>query len=215
MPVSKYIRYDICIYSPNRQYREYKMPEKGGSRSLTHPQGAPRGLLLHYMLRKIGKQPCYGYEILQDIDSKTSGAWRPGAGSIYPILKKLVANGYIKADEGAKGVDRKVYSITPKGMESLKEDEKMFLNSGQKWMAMRGLFIELIQPEHLMRFMSDGTKAQFELTQEIIETRSKEMPARDLEFILKEYSLNLERQLEWANRTLKGVKPAAEAKTKK
>jgi DNA-binding PadR family transcriptional regulator len=164
------------------------------------------------MLRKIGKQPCYGYEILQDIDSKTSGAWRPGAGSVYPILKKLVADGYIKADEGPKGEDRKVYSITQKGVEALKEDEKLFLNSGQKWMAMRSLFIELIQPEQLMRFMSDGIKSQFELTQEIIESRSKEMSLGDLEFILKEYALNLEQQHEWATLKLKELKPEAQTR---
>jgi len=185
------------------------------TRSLTHPQGAPRGLLLHYMLRKIGKEPCYGYEILQDIDSKTSGAWRPGAGSVYPILKKLVADGYIKADEGVKGEDRKVYSITQKGVDALKEDEKLFLNSGQKWMAMRSLFIELIQPEQLMRFMSDGIKSQFELTQEIIETRSKEMSRNDLEFILKEYALNLDQQLEWAKKNLKDLKPETQTRMKK
>jgi len=172
-------------------------------------------LLLHYMLRKIGKEPCYGYEILQDIDSKTSGAWRPGAGSVYPILKKLVADGYIKADEGVKGEDRKVYSITQKGVDALKEDEKLFLNSGQKWMAMRSLFIELIQPEQLMRFMSDGIKSQFELTQEIIETRSKEMSRNDLEFILKEYALNLDQQLEWAKKNLKDLKPETQTRMKK
>jgi DNA-binding PadR family transcriptional regulator len=167
------------------------------------------------MLRKIAQSPCHGYEILQDIDSKTEGAWRPGAGSIYPILKKLVTNGYIKADEGARGVDRKVYSITPKGMESIKEDEKLFLNSGRNWTAMRRLFVELIQPEHLMRFMSEGTKSQFEITQEIISSKMNAMPAKDREYILKEYVLNLERQLEWATQTLKDIRPAAELKTRK
>jgi len=191
------------------------MSKNTGKRSLTHPQGAPRGLLLHYMLRKIGNQPCYGYEILQDIDSKTAGAWRPGAGSVYPILKKLVASGYIKVEEAAPGADRKVYSITQKGVDTLKEEEKMFVNSGQKWMAMRGLFIELIQPEHLMRFMSDGTKAQFELTQEMIENKSKEIPPQDLEFMLKEYVLNLEQQLGWANQRLSGLKPTAQNRTRK
>lgn len=182
---------------------------------MTHPQGAPRGLLLHYMLRKIAQNPCHGYEILQDIDSKTEGAWRPGAGSIYPILKKLVANGYIKANEGTRAVDRKVYSITQKGLESIKEDEKLFLNSGRNWMAMRRLFVELIQPEHLTRFMSEGTKGQFELTQEIMSNKMDVMSPNDREYILKEYVLNLERQLEWANRTLKELKPAAEVRTRK
>jgi DNA-binding PadR family transcriptional regulator len=191
------------------------LTEHGEMKSLTHPQGAPRGLLLHYMLRKIAQNPCHGYEILQDIDSKTEGAWRPGAGSIYPILKRLVTNGYIKANEDTKDADRKVYSITPKGLESIKEDEKLFLNSGRNWTAMRRLFVELIQPEHLMRFMSEGTKSQFEMTQEIITSKMDTMPPKDKEYILKEYVLNLERQLEWANRTLKEIKPAAEVRTRK
>ena len=191
------------------------MPREEDTKSLTHPQGAPRGLLLHYMLRKIAQSPCHGYEILQDIDSKTEGAWRPGAGSIYPILKKLVASGYIKVDEGARGDDRKVYSITEKGLESIKEDEKLFLNSGRNWMAMRRLFVELMQPEHLNRFVSEATKGQFELTQEIITSKMSAMPAKDREYLLKEYVLNLERQLEWANRLLKELKPTVESRGRK
>ena len=35
------------------------------------------------------------------------------------------------------------------------------------------------------------------------------------EYILKEYVLNLERQLEWANQTLKEIKPAAEIRARK
>lgn len=185
-----------------------------GSRGLSHPQGAPRGMLLHYVLHKIAQSPCHGYEILQDIDSKTEGAWRPGAGSIYPILKKLLTSGYIKTDDRARGADRRVYSITAKGREVLKDDEKMFLNSGQKWMAMRRLFLELIEPRHLSRFLSDGTRVQFELAQDVIRTKMSDIPPKELEFMLKDYVLNLERQLEWANQMLEETKPTVEVKTK-
>ncbi len=171
--------------------------------------------MLHYMLRKIAQNPCHGYEILQDIESKTDGAWRPGAGSIYPILKKLVAKGYIKANEGSRGADRKVYTITAEGLEAIKEDEKMFMNSGRNMMAMRRLFLELIRPEHLTRFMSEGTKGQFELAQEIVSTKMDLIPPKDREYILREYILNLERQLEWANRVLKEMKPQVEARSRK
>ena len=191
------------------------MPEHVDSKSLTHPQGAPRGLLLHYMLHKISQSPCHGYEILQDIDSKTEGAWRPGAGSIYPILKKLVVKGYIKAAAGARGADRKVYSITSKGLEFINEDEKMLRNSGRNWMAMRRLFLELLKPEDLTRFVSEGTKGQFELAQEIISSKMNVIPPKDREYILKEYVLNLERQLEWANQALKEIKPAVEIRVRK
>lgn len=184
------------------------------SRGLAHPQGAPRGLLLHYMLRRISQKPCHGYEILQDIDSKTEGAWRPGAGSIYPILKKLLANGYIQSDDKT-GADRRVYSITPKGQEALKDDEKMFLNSAQKAMAMRRLFIELIDPKQLVRFLSDGTRGQFEMAQEIVRTKMKEIAPEELEYLLKEYMLNLERQLEWAEKTLASIEPPVDVKAKR
>ncbi len=183
-------------------------------RGLAHPQGAPRGLLLHYMLHKISKNPCHGYEILQEIDAKTEGAWRPGAGSIYPILKKLLENGYIQSDQKT-GADRRIYSITTKGVETLKEDEKTFLFSGQKWMAMRRLFIELIEPDQLVRFLSDGTRGQFEMAQEIIRTKSNEIPPKDLEYLLKEYKLTLERQLDWAAQTLTELEPVAGTKTKR
>jgi DNA-binding PadR family transcriptional regulator len=166
------------------------------------------------MLRRISQKPCHGYEILQDIDSKTEGAWRPGAGSIYPILKKLLANGYIQSDDKT-GADRRVYSITAKGQDSLKDDEKMFLSSAQKAMAMRRLFIELIDPKQLVRFLSDGTRGQFEMAQEIIRTKTQEIPPKELEYLLKEYMLNLERQLEWANRTLGEIKPMVDVKAKR
>ncbi|MGA2199661.1 MAG: PadR family transcriptional regulator [Nitrososphaerales archaeon] len=185
-----------------------------GSRGLAHPQGAPRGLLLHYMLRRISQKPCHGYEILQDIDSKTEGAWRPGAGSIYPILKKLHESGYIQSDDKT-GADRRVYCITEKGLESLKEDEKLFLNSGQKWMAMRRLFIELIEPDQLLRFLSDGTRGQFEIAQEIIKTKMKDIPEKELEYLLKEYILSLERQLDWVKTTLDETVHTPKVRTKR
>ncbi|MGA2665316.1 MAG: PadR family transcriptional regulator [Nitrososphaerales archaeon] len=182
--------------------------EEDVARSLAHPQGAPRGLLLHYVLRKLSRKPCHGYEILQEIDAKTEGAWRPGAGSIYPILKRLLSSGYIQADGSARA-DRRVYSITQKGLECLKEDEKMFLNSGQKWMAMRRLFMDLIEPDQLVRFLSDGTRSQFEATQEIIRTKAKEISPKDMEYLLKEYMLNLERQLDWVRGALDETAPKA------
>src|SRR5437667_272419 len=81
---------------------------------------APKGLLRYYILHKIAQKPIHGYEIIQDIDSKTEGAWRPGAGSLYPILKKLVSEGLIKAEpEPSDEATRRVYHITPKGVESL------------------------------------------------------------------------------------------------
>jgi len=169
---------------------------------------APKGLLRYYILHKIAQKPIHGYEIIQDIDSKTEGAWRPGAGSLYPILKKLVSEGLIKAEpEPSAEATRRVYQITPKGVESLAHAKEMFANFQQRFGSLRRLFIDLIDPENLATFFVDGSNRQFQMAQEMLESKQDKIPPSDLEYILKEYVLNLERQMNWANRMLSRSKP--------
>jgi DNA-binding PadR family transcriptional regulator len=169
---------------------------------------APKGLLRYYILHKIAQKPIHGYEIIQDIDSKTEGAWRPGAGSLYPILKKLVSEGLIKAEpEPSAEATRRVYQITPKGVESLAHAKEMFANFQQRFGSLRRLFIELIDPENLAAFFVDGSNRQFQIAQEMLESKQNKISPADLEYILKEYTLNLERQMNWANRLLNKSRP--------
>ncbi len=169
---------------------------------------APKGLLRYYILHKIAQKPIHGYEIIQDIDSKTEGAWRPGAGSLYPILKKLVSEGLIKAEpEPSAEATRRVYQITPKGVESLAHAKEMFANFQQRFGSLRRLFIDLIDPENLATFFVDGSNRQFQMAQEMLESKQDKIPPSDLEYILKEYKLNLERQMNWADRMLNRSKP--------
>ncbi len=171
---------------------------------------APKGLLRYYILHKIAQKPIHGYEIIQDIDSKTEGAWRPGAGSLYPILKKLVSEGLIKADpEPSNEATRRVYQITPKGVESLAHAKEMFANFQQRFGSLRRLFIELIDPENLATFFVDGSNRQFQMAQEMLESKQNKISQADLDYILKEYTLNLERQMNWANRMLNRSKSKA------
>jgi DNA-binding PadR family transcriptional regulator len=168
---------------------------------------APKGLLRYYILHKIAQKPIHGYEIIQDIDSKTEGAWRPGAGSLYPILKKLVSEGLIKADpEPSEEATRRVYHITPKGVESLAHAKEMFANFQQRFASLRCLFIELIDPENMATFFVDGSNRQFQMAQEMLESKAEKITRTDLEYILKEYLLNLERQMNWANRMMAQIK---------
>ncbi len=175
-----------------------------GSNNLGRPQGAPRGFLVYYILHRISLKPLYGYEILQDIDSKTEGAWRPGPGSVYPILKKLVSKGYIKSESVSGGeTSQHSYHITPKGATYLQEAREMFSTVGQRWSAMRRIFIDMMGPEHLAKFLIDGTKQQFQTAQEMLKSKMNAIARTEAEYIMKEYALNLERQLDWANQILK------------
>jgi len=183
-------------------------------RRFMRPQGAPRGLLAYYILNRISKSPVHGYEMLQDIGSKTEGAWRPGAGSIYPILKKFVADGYIRSD-AVRGLPtaQKVYRITEKGEKTLKEVRERYSEMGKNWGSMRRIFLDLMAPEHLSRFLIDGTKAQFDIWQEAFESRTGSISDREAEYILREYSIMLERQLGWVNEELAGTKRAVQARS--
>src|SRR5437879_9516759 len=72
----------------------------------------PYTTLFRSVLHRIAARPAHGYDLLQEIETKTEGVWRPGAGSIYPILKELVRGGYIRAESQKKTgkpqhVDRK------------------------------------------------------------------------------------------------------------
>jgi DNA-binding PadR family transcriptional regulator len=169
------------------------------SQSLTELRGAPRGLLLYYIMHSISVKPKHGYEILQDIEGKTDGAWRPGVGSVYPILKR-------QADEKGPGENRRVYSITPKGEEEMKERGEMFASSWQRWTAMRRLFYDMLDPAGFSSMFVEGSKKQFEMTKELMEARRDSISRNDMDFMLREYSLNLERQLDWTHTQLRDLK---------
>lgn len=181
------------------------MPGKHKS-YLERPQGAPRGLLLHFILYKVSLKPYHGYELLQEIEENTAGAWRPGPGSIYPMLKKLVSEGYIKSESKKVKTAQTVYQITPKGKAHMKEIRKVFANAGQKWGGLYRLFSEMLDPADLPKMFVDGSRRQFEVTREMLESKLDKISEIDLEFMMKEYSLNLQRQLDWSNEILNGLK---------
>ncbi|MDI6097598.1 PadR family transcriptional regulator [Actinoplanes sp. NEAU-A12] len=58
------------------------------------------------------ERPMHGYEMIQEIDSRSGGIWRPSPGSIYPTLQLLEDEGLIEAT--ADG-GRKSYQLTADG----------------------------------------------------------------------------------------------------
>lgn len=70
-------------------------------------------------LALIEEQPRHGYELIKLIEEKTSGAYSPSPGVVYPTLTFLEEAGYATAEsEGAK----KTYAITDAGRDYLKEN---------------------------------------------------------------------------------------------
>jgi DNA-binding PadR family transcriptional regulator len=61
-----------------------------------------------------------GYQLIQEIAGRTSGVWRPSAGSVYPALQQLEDEGLI-APEGEGR--RRMYSLTDAGRAYAEEHE--------------------------------------------------------------------------------------------
>ena len=51
------------------------------------------------VLTLLAEQPRHGYEIIQEIGERTSGAWRPSPGSVYPTLAQLEDEGLVRTEE--------------------------------------------------------------------------------------------------------------------
>ena len=74
-----------------------------------------------------------GYQLIQEIAGRTSGVWRPSAGSVYPALQQLEDEGLI-APEGEGR--RRMYALTDAGR-TYADEHADELNSA--WDAVAGM----------------------------------------------------------------------------
>ena len=77
-----------------------------------------RGDIRTAILVALLEQPMHGYQIIQAIESKTHGSWKPSPGSIYPTLQLLADEGLVSSEQVG---ERKVYSLTEAGREAADE----------------------------------------------------------------------------------------------
>lgn len=71
-----------------------------------------RGDVRAAIISLLAEGPMHGYQIIQEIDKRSNGAWKPSPGSVYPTLQLLADEGALLAEE-ADG--RKTYSLTESG----------------------------------------------------------------------------------------------------
>ena len=73
------------------------------------------------ILLVLEERPLHGYEIARRIECDTRGALRFTLASLYPLLYRLEARGWLKAawDETRAGRPRRYYRLTPAGHKKL------------------------------------------------------------------------------------------------
>lgn len=74
------------------------------------------GALRLYLLKLLGEQPRHGYEVISLLEDRFLGMYAPSAGTVYPRLARLEADGLVEHDETD---GRKVYRLTDAGRAEL------------------------------------------------------------------------------------------------
>lgn len=84
-----------------------------------------KGVLELCVMALLKKRDCYGYEISETL----SGQIDIADGTVYPILRKLKADGllttYLQEESG--GPPRKYYSLTQLGSDTYEKDRRAYL----------------------------------------------------------------------------------------
>jgi DNA-binding PadR family transcriptional regulator len=110
------------------------------------------GLLPLYTMHLLQKRKMYGNEIMSEIEKRTFSTWSPNPGAIYPLLKELEEEKFVKGHwDTEKEHPRKIYEITKKGKEEYKILRLIFKKQICKAAEiLEKMFIE-IYPEEIKR----------------------------------------------------------------
>jgi DNA-binding PadR family transcriptional regulator len=71
-----------------------------------------RGDVRNALLALLAERPMHGYEMIQELDERTGGIWKPSPGSVYPTLQMLEDEGLITSDQSG---GRRLYTLTDEG----------------------------------------------------------------------------------------------------
>src|ERR1700684_3314362 len=79
---------------------------------------ARRGDIRTAALLLLSEEPRNGYQIMQEVEERSDGVWRPSPGSVYPALQQLEDEGLIRSQD-ADG--RKLFELTDDGRAHVQE----------------------------------------------------------------------------------------------
>jgi len=71
-----------------------------------------RGDIRTALLGALAEGPGHGYEIINRLEEKSGGMWRPSPGSVYPTLQMFEDEGLVRSEERD---GKRVYELTDAG----------------------------------------------------------------------------------------------------
>jgi DNA-binding PadR family transcriptional regulator len=140
---------------------------------------AGRGDIRAAILLELTEQPMHGYQLIQAIEIRSGGAWKPSAGSVYPTLQLLADEDLVTV---AQVGERKVYSLTEAGRAVAAEAadaghpaDSPRGRSGQNTVALASAGVKLGQA--LTNFAHNGTPEQTERAVAVVDEARRKLYA--------------------------------------
>jgi len=172
---------------------------------MRHTAIVPKGFIRYQVLELLSEKPMSGSEIMNEIEKRTNGHWKPSPGSIYPLLSWLQDNNFVREISTEDG-GMKRYDLTDKGKALLEEQRKIKMKFRKEAKFMPPPFLGAlwfqIPPEktiELRESMHRVFSAFFELGS-ALEEKFSEQAIEDVQKILNETA----KKLEELNRKLEG-----------
>lgn len=123
------------------------------------------------MLLLLAEKPRNGYQIMQEIEERSEGVWRPSPGSVYPTLQQLEDEGLVRSKESG---GQRLLELTDAGHTALEERAP---DAPPPWEAMAGgISNQTLELGSLVRqiglaamqVMQAGTEVQVEEARKIL-----------------------------------------------
>ena len=118
-----------------RALRPRHMHRRGWGRGMGGGGSGPRarrGDVRSALLLLLDEEPRNGYGLMQEIERRSSGLWRPSPGSVYPALSQLEDEGLVATVEQD---GKRAFTLTDEGRAHVEANRERF---GAPWSAAGG-----------------------------------------------------------------------------
>jgi DNA-binding PadR family transcriptional regulator len=88
-----------------------------------HGRRMRRGDVRAAILLLLEEEPRNGYQVMQELESRSGGVWRPSPGSVYPALQLLADEGLVRSEPRDGG---NVFELTDAGRAHVDEHRERF-----------------------------------------------------------------------------------------
>jgi DNA-binding PadR family transcriptional regulator len=141
---------------------------------------ARRGDIRTAALLLLAEEPRNGYQIMQELEQRSDGVWRPSPGSVYPALQQLEDEGLIRSSEGHGGTG-KVFELTEAGRAHVEQRdaeapapwEQMSGDVSDQTRELAGLMRELASA--FVQVMRSGSEAQIAEARKLLSAARRDL----------------------------------------